>query len=371
MPSWNDLGAAFSTLREIDVAAIREESERPLTIACLGERSLVDQALYLLRATGSRRYGPIGIDPLADGPLSIEQIDETTRRADLLLILIDGRRSIPNSAAVALGQLADLALPTTIVICNAETPPIPAGETRRSFANAYVVTIPDLSAPVAGDTLAMAILERLPGELHLAAARRLPGLRPVVSRQLINQVAFTNASYALASALPEQIPFFSIPFATADILVLTKNQAMLVYKLALANGAPPEFQSRIREVLPVIGGAFIWRQIARSLIGLIPFWGIVPKVAIAYAGTYTTGVAAGRWFSDGELVSGERLKEISQEAMRMGRERAASLVASARERGFQSQGLLQRAGERVRRVLPGRRKPGTQISSPENGQQES
>ena len=58
-----------------------------------------------------------------------------------------------------------------------------------------------------------------------------------------------------------------------------KNPGTL-FRLALAYGALPEFQSRIREVIPVVGGAFLWRQAARSLVGLIPVWGIVPKVSV-------------------------------------------------------------------------------------------
>jgi uncharacterized protein (DUF697 family) len=155
----------------------------------------------------------------------------------------------------------------------------------------------------------------------------------VYARDLIASTAFTHATYALASGLPEQIPILSVPFAAADLVVLTKNQAMLVYRLALAYGAPPGFQERIREVLPVVGGAFLWRQMARSLVGLIPVWGLAPKVAVAYAGTYTTGVAAWRWYERGELVSADQLKRISGEALTIGRARAREIVDHARAAG--------------------------------------
>jgi uncharacterized protein (DUF697 family) len=360
VPSWNDLGTALSTLREIDVTAIREESERPVTIACLGAQPALALALGLLRSSGGRRYGPAGPDPLLSldlGEVGRErlagELGDRLRRADLLLIALDGRESIPAASAAALALLAELALPTVILVTNVGTPPIPAGETRRSFAYAQVVTIADPSAPQAADTLAAAVLEKLPADLQLACARSLSGVRPAYARQLIGAIAFTNASYALASALPEQIPIFNIPFAAADILVLTKNQALLVYRLALAHGAPPEFQARIREVLPVLGGAFAWRQLARTLVGLIPVWGVVPKVAIAYAGTYSTGMVAWRWFADSELISGARLKEITDEALRVGRERATALAAEARQRGAASGSAFGRLIARVRQALPG------------------
>jgi hypothetical protein len=56
----------------------------------------------------------------------------------------------------------------------------------------------------------------------------------------------------------------------------------------------------------------------------------VPKIAIAYAGTYTTGIAAWRWYENGEMVSTEQIKRISNEALTIGRARAEELIAKAR-----------------------------------------
>jgi len=47
---------------------------------------------------------------------------------------------------------------------------------------------------------------------------------------------------------------------------------------------------RAAEILSIVGGAFGWRALARELAGKIPFGGgIIPKGAIAYAGTYVVG----------------------------------------------------------------------------------
>jgi len=329
VPVWNDLGVAFNTLREIDVAAIRAESERPVTIIGFGARRLVERAAALLRLQGVQRYGPAGADPIVYRPLSAAALDEEVRRADLLLIVLDARAPLAVSEAATLARLADLALPTTIVIVGASV--ANPGPPRPEFAHAHIMTLPELAAATANQ-LASSLIERLPGEKHLAAARRLPGLRHGYARDLVGAVSFANATYALSSAIPEQIPALALPFVVADIIVLTKNQSLMVYRLALAHGAEPEFSARMREILPVIGGGFLWRQTARSLASLIPIWGVVPKVAIAYAGTYTTGVAAWRWFADSEILSRARLEELSNEAMRLGRERAQALVEAARRR---------------------------------------
>jgi uncharacterized protein (DUF697 family) len=359
LPKWSDFGNIWTTLRELDVNAIREEAERPLAIVCVGHEAALDELDRLLHR-GANRY-PSGVNPLEIIPLAqASSRAAAVGGADMLLLAVDVRQALTGSQAEAFGRLEALATPFLVILLYGERMPtngaaLPPAVAARTFA------IADPAALDAADRLAGALLGRLPGELHLSAARRLPGLRPIFARELIASVAFTNATYALASGLPEQIPIISVPFAAADILVLTKNQALLVYKLALAYGAPPDFQARIREVLPVIGGAFLWRQAARSLIGLIPVWGLLPKVAVAYAGTYTTGVAAWRWYESGEIVSSEQVKRISGEAIAIGRARAAEIIGRARAATSQAGARAQAPGGilgRLKRILPRRRKPG-------------
>jgi len=329
VPKWSDFGNIWSTLRELDVNAIREEAERPFMIACVGHERALDEIDRLLHS-GFQRYPTSGANPLELIPLAqAAQRAASLSNAAMLLIAVDARTTLSHAEAEAFGRLSELTIPFLVVLIYGDR--LPSSEfTLPAAISARTVAITNPNALDAADQLAAALLGRLPSELHLATARRLPGLRAAYARDLIASTAFTNATYALASGLPEQIPIISVPFAAADIVILTKNQALLVYRLALAYGAPPDFQARIREVLPVIGGAFLWRQAARSLIGLIPIWGLLPKVAIAYGGTYTTGVAAWRWYESGELVSTEQLKRISQEAMAIGRARAAELISRAR-----------------------------------------
>ena len=117
--------------------------------------------------------------------------------------------------------------------------------------------------------------------------------------------------------------------AAADTVILTKNQALLVYRLALAHGAPAEFQRRMIEITPVIGGAVVWRQVAGGLVGLIPGYGILPKTAVAYAGTYITGRAAELWYQRG-AVGKDDLRRIRAEATAMAKAVAAQMMARAR-----------------------------------------
>jgi uncharacterized protein (DUF697 family) len=359
VPKWTDFGNIWNTLRELDVNTIREESERALAIACVGHTAALNQLEPLLRR-GPERYPTPGPNPLEIIP--IEHASERAAGlagADMLLLAVDARQPLSSAEVASFGTLEGQAAPFLVVLMYGDR--LPGGAmTPSPMIRARTIAIVDPAALDAGDKLATAVLARLPAELHLAAARRLPGLRAIYARDLIGSTSVTNATYSLATSVPEQVPLLSIPFAAADIIVLTKNQAIMVYRLALAYGAPPEFQSRIREVIPVVGGAFLWRQAARSLVGLIPVWGIVPKVAIAYAGTYTTGIAAWRWYESGELVSTEQMKQISQEAIAIGRARAGEIIASARSLADQAAARTNAdggIGQRLKRAIPFRRKP--------------
>jgi hypothetical protein len=75
----------------------------------------------------------------------------------------------------------------------------------------------------------------------------------------------------------------------------------------------------------VIGGGFVWRQIARGLIGLVPGWGIIPKAAIAYSGTYVVGNAILGWYLTGRHLSRKQMKALSQQAFSKGKEYAKAL----------------------------------------------
>ena len=358
MPKWTDFGNIWSTLRELDVNAIRDESARALLIACVGHAAALDQIEPLLRR-GPERYPTPGPNPLEIIP--IEQANERVAGlagANMLLLAVDARQPLSPAETDAFNRLEGLTVPFLVVLVYGDR--MPGSATALSpMIRARTIAIADPTALDAADKLAEAALTRLPAELHLAAARTLPGLRAIYARDLIGSTSATNATYSLATSVPEQIPILSIPFAAADIIVLTKNQAILVFRLALAYGAPPEFQSRILEIAPVIGGAFLWREAARTLVGLMPVWGVVPKVAIAYAGTYTTGIVAWRWFESSELLSKDQVKQISREAIAIGRARAREIIASARSLADHAAARTSADGglaQRLKRAIPFRRK---------------
>ncbi|MBI4790992.1 MAG: zinc-ribbon domain-containing protein, partial [Chloroflexi bacterium] len=172
------------------------------------------------------------------------------------------------------------------------------------------------------------VMEALP-EHQLSLARHYPLCRIAVARALINDTSFANASYALGTGLAEVIPALDIPFNVADVIILTKNQALMVYKLGLALGLSPRWQDHVTQLGGVVGASFVWRQVARQLVGLIPVWGIVPKVAVAYAGTYSVGQAVVYWYQTGHKISGAGMRQLYVDALARGRQVAQGLFQRA------------------------------------------
>jgi uncharacterized protein (DUF697 family) len=144
-----------------------------------------------------------------------------------------------------------------------------------------------------------------------ALGRWYPAFRPAATKSVINKTAQVNAQFAAVSNLPSVIPIVgSLAAAGADFLILTKNQVMMVFKIAAINGRDLTDHWRIiREMLPLVGAGFFWRTLAREAASFLPLMaGTVPKVAIAYTGTVAAGRAADFYYRFGTKPSREQLK---------------------------------------------------------------
>ena len=127
------------------------------------------------------------------------------------------------------------------------------------------------------------------------------------------------------------VPVLDVPLNLADIVILTKNQLVMSYRIAVASGKKGTAQQLIGEVVGVIGGGFLFRQGARQLVGLIPVAGIVPQVAVAYAGTLAIGKAVAAWAAWPGPGAGT-IKRLYRQALTRGKEVAVALVDQARKR---------------------------------------
>jgi uncharacterized protein (DUF697 family) len=172
---------------------------------------------------------------------------------------------------------------------------------------------------------ALLVIDMLPDRL-LSLGRHFPLFRSAIANHLINETCFSNATYSLSTGLAEIVPVFTLPLNLTDTIVLTKSQAFLVYKLGLALGFSTRWQDYVAEFGSVLGAGFVWRQVARSLIGLIPAWGLIPKVGVAYSGTYVVGHVVYQWYLNGRHISRAQMNALYSRAAESGRQLARRLT---------------------------------------------
>jgi uncharacterized protein (DUF697 family) len=160
----------------------------------------------------------------------------------------------------------------------------------------------------------------------LSAGRRHPLLREPVAEHLIRDTSRVNAQFAALSSLPANIPLLGgLVGDMADMLVLTKNQLLLLFKLAGLYGRDLQLgRQLIIEVMPVVGGAFVWRSTARALVGLLPsLLGLLPKTVVAYTGTYLVGQSARYYYRFGRKPPPAIMRELRDEGSRLARQALA------------------------------------------------
>jgi len=192
--------------------------------------------------------------------------------------------------------------------------------------------VPFAAVPLESPAAAEGLLGAVPAGVRVALARHLPPLRGPLFQRLIEETARANALYTLTTGMAETVPVLNLPLNLADIIVLTKNQLVMSYRIALAAGKHGTARSVMGEVVGVIGGGFLFRQGARQLVGLIPVAGIVPKVGVAYAGTLAIGKAVVAWAAYGSRLEPGAVRALYRQALAHGRDVAQALVAEARKR---------------------------------------
>lgn len=165
---------------------------------------------------------------------------------------------------------------------------------------------------------------RVGDDMELALGRAFPALRQPAAMQVVNVTSRVNGQFALASNLPALVPVVGgLLAAGADTIVLTKNQLMMIYKLAAIHDRNLDNRFRIyQEMVPVVGAGLFWRTMARDLAAMLPFAaGAVPKVAIAFAGTFAAGMAAHVYYQEGKRVNSTRMREFYRNALQELRDR--------------------------------------------------
>jgi uncharacterized protein (DUF697 family) len=298
--------------RELDVQGLREQFEHPVSVRVLGS----DQA------SAERVARLIDPDPYAGEISSGELADPGRERPDLYVAAISSGQ-LPTDARRTLSELSVSERPLLLVQIEPAANMLLLG-----VPEERVVTL-DVAMPddVARERLFAALVRAAP-EVALPFARRHPLVREAVAEHLIRDTARVNAQFAALSSLPANIPLIGgLVGDMADVLVLTKNQVLLLFKLAGLYGRDLEFGPQlVTEVLPVVGGAFVWRTAARSLVGLLPsLLGLLPKTIVAYTGTFVVGEMARYYYRHGRKPPPEFVRDLRLEGTRLAREALARI----------------------------------------------
>lgn len=325
MASISSLTNIWGNIKEADLRPLRDEALRGVRIALVGAPGSGRHTL----AEGMR-CDPTHPQQTLDTPVLILDL-EAARQADsaeLIILVVDSRSAAITVQEELITGWSNTGKKVLIFINQFEEPhesvavsPWASGGKRRvAWGSA-------LDERFLVERFAPLVIEMLPDRL-LALGRFFPLFRVPVAQRLINDTCFSNAAYALTTGLAQVIPIADIPLALADMIVLTKAQLFLVYKLGLNFGFSTQWKDYIAEFGSVLGGGFVWRQIARSLIGLIPVWGILPKTAVAYAGTYVVGNAVLQWHLSGRRLTRQQMSQLYAQARVRGKRIAQNLYRS-------------------------------------------
>lgn len=307
----------WRALAEVDPQAIALQAIQPVSIAIVGPAGVGKRTLAAALGGSIEivEVGPDGKLPWVPG-------------AHLYLYVVDGGRGVTAGDAAPARQLEGRNSKILYVVNKADQ--LGSPDAFRYTAGAAFGTPP-------GERIALAVatdqghldrelvpkMARALDDRALAMGRSMPGTREAVAQRLIFESSKANAQFALASSLPANIPVIgTLATLGADTLVLTKNQALLVFKLAAVHGRALDSKLQlVAEIAPVVGAAFVMRTAARALVGLLPgLISAVPKAAIAFAGTYVVGQTAHYYYRWGHRPKRETLERFSRDAAQMVRD---------------------------------------------------
>lgn len=316
MNTWN-------TIKEVDLRPLCQQALNGIRLAVVGAPGSGRSTL-----TSQMRRDPVRPHLETDTPVTILDLETAAQGvdADLIILLIDSRKTDLSGEQTLVQSWSNSGKRTLVFINQFEEPKASQAITPWvDWKSRRVVIGSVLDTHFLVNKFASAVMNLVPNQV-LGLGRYFPMFRVPVARYLINDTCLSNAAYSLSTGLAEIVPIFDIPLNVTDMIVLTKTQAFLVYKLGLTLGYSTRWQDYVAEFGSVLGTGFLWRQIARGLVGLIPVWGIVPKVAVAYSGTYVVGNVILQWYMTGRHISAKQMRELYRQAFARGSNIAHNLL---------------------------------------------
>jgi uncharacterized protein (DUF697 family) len=323
MAKSSELMNTWNTIKEVDLRPLCQQALNGIRLTVVGAPGSGRSTL-----TSQMRRDPARPHLETDTPVTILDLETAAQGvdADLIILLIDSRKTDLSGEQTLVQSWSNSGKRTLVFINQFEEPKASQAITPWvDWKSRRVVIGSVLDTHFLVNKFASAVMNLVPNQV-LGLGRYFPMFRVPVARYLINDTCLSNAAYSLSTGLAEIVPIFDIPLNVTDMIVLTKTQAFLVYKLGLALGYSTRWQDYVAEFGSVLGTGFLWRQIARGLVGLIPVWGIVPKVAVAYSGTYVVGNVILQWYMTGRHISAKQMRELYRQAFARGSNIAHNLL---------------------------------------------
>jgi len=304
----------------IDVKGVNAHVRKPFRFLLCGEPALIAEMRSLLLSGHADDAVP------ADASACIETISPhaplITAPSEVRAVIFLGRNGDRDAN---FEPLRTLKVPILAVVVDADdTPSSPATVPAAGSVGEYVV--PALTKEALKVRVFPHLVEASKG-VEIAVGRRLPPLRETVAAKLTRDAANNALKVSLASALVDHIPVVGVvlgAFASAgDMVAITGLQMMLLLHIEATYGRDPDVQ-RMWKLLPVIGGGFGWRTLARELVGFVPVAGVAIKGAIAYAGTIVVGEGVTFFLEHGSHMSKAQASQLydrtKEDALRFARE---------------------------------------------------
>jgi uncharacterized protein (DUF697 family) len=308
--------------RELDFNGIEREVTHPIRVLIAGRDDASNREL------AKSAFGPP--DYLtANGSVEIMTL-KTGERPIISPGLDLGVLVVPPGSApdpldhMLIASLRAYAVPTVVILARTSSESLTG-----SMPSPWLPDIPEkriirstLSRPDEVVQQLRAILRTLDRHKLAPLAYRFEPLRTCLVEELVRDSSRVNGQFALFSSLPSLVPVVGgLVSSVADLFILTKNQVTLVFRIAGIYGRDLSDRTAVLlEIAPVVGGAFLWRSVARSLVALLPgALGAVPKTLVAYVGTYVVGQIAHYYYREGRRPSPVVLDEIRREGLTLAR----------------------------------------------------
>ena len=330
----------WKALKQLNPANVRAESLRRIRVGVVGELGLLGEVAsrllgdkpeaydragesFLLIATPSARVTHETRD--AHAPCHSERSEESAFPAEILRCAQNDR----NSAGLDPAALQLLPRCDVVLFSSEYRETLPGVATQRIFELNSADDLPSVIRGVLSEPdLAYA---------HLPLARAIPGFRYDVALRIIQNVSIENAIFVASTSLGNVIPNPLQPLASVaeglgDLVVLTGNQLRMLFAIGAAYGLPVGYRNQAAEVGSIVAAAFGWRSIAREMVGKIPLGGgVVPKAAIAFAGTWAIGDGIVYFYTTGRKLTRKEIRERFEAAYEKGKEVAEQIATGIKD----------------------------------------